>query len=259
MDIRWNEQWLEASQQQNAPLQDKQLAHDTASTQLSNIIFDFSGVLYDNSSWRRWLIQQLSRIGVHTQYELFFRLWECDYLPRPKEGLDYWHSLQKYLLAIGLNSGQAFELTLAAKSRCEQTMRQLRPFPGVAKTLHVLAARGVRMDVVCSCHWSETEVHSRLQRMGLQRFFHSVNCLSKNEDLDISELIQETTASHGEVRHHSALVARTPRPLEAAQQLGLVAIAFNQTNDCVASIHLDRIDVLLVLTSVSPNSRRLAG
>jgi phosphoglycolate phosphatase-like HAD superfamily hydrolase len=259
MDIRWNEQWLEDSHQQNARLHIAHHSSNSGSAELSNVIFDFSGVLYDNSSWRRWLIQQLHRIGVHTHFDPFYRLWECDFLSKLKDGEECWRSLEKYLLAIGLKSGQAFELALAVKSRCDQTMRQLRPFPGVAKTLHLLTAKNVQMDVICSCHWSEEEVQSRLQRMGLQRFFQSVNCLSKTEHRDIAKLLEDVSSRSGPSSGQTAVVARTPRPLEAAHNLGHIPIAFNQTNDCVASMHLDRIDDLLSLPTHSASNRRLAG
>ena len=42
-------------------------------------IFELNGVLYDGTAWRRWLLQLLSKRGLHTHYDVFFRHWDLEF------------------------------------------------------------------------------------------------------------------------------------------------------------------------------------
>ena len=43
------------------------------------VLFDMCNVLFDNTVWRRWVLKVLGRLGLHTNYRSFFRVWDRDY------------------------------------------------------------------------------------------------------------------------------------------------------------------------------------
>ena len=60
---------------------------------VSGLLLDVGGVLYDDSVWSRWLLKLLTRLGLHTHYTPFFRMWQREYCPRIKRGeCDYWRA-----------------------------------------------------------------------------------------------------------------------------------------------------------------------
>jgi hypothetical protein len=46
---------------------------------IENLVIDLCGVLYDNSEWKRWLLGLVTRMGLHTHYAPFFRVWEREF------------------------------------------------------------------------------------------------------------------------------------------------------------------------------------
>ena len=59
--------------------------------------FDVCGVLYDDTAWRRWLLQLLSRMGLHTHYVSFYRVWDCEYRDDVAWGrLAYWDAMRSH-------------------------------------------------------------------------------------------------------------------------------------------------------------------
>jgi hypothetical protein len=64
---------------------------------VSGLIFDVPGVLYDGTLWTRWLFQLLSRMGMYSHFTAFARLWEEEYLPRVNlDGEDISERLEYY-------------------------------------------------------------------------------------------------------------------------------------------------------------------
>jgi len=65
---------------------------------VSGLLFDVGGVLYDDTVWSRWLLKLLTRLGLHTSYTPFFRVWQREYLQRVTCGeLEYWQALRLFL------------------------------------------------------------------------------------------------------------------------------------------------------------------
>jgi len=141
---------------------------------IAGIVMEFAGVLYDDTAWQRWLLQQLAKIGLQTQYGPFFYVFERDYLPAVHCGRNYWDALHDFLVASGLTPGQIDEVTTAGQSRYCQFEENVRPFPGVAAALNKLAQHHVPVAILTNSAYSVDELQRRLQTMGIENRFVAV-------------------------------------------------------------------------------------
>ena len=103
---------------------------------IREVLFDLGGILYDDSAWRRWLLQLLGRMGLHTHYVSFYRVWDCEFQPEVWSGRSgFWPALKRFLVATGLTCGQAAEIEAGCRARFRNFEQDIRPFPSVAETL----------------------------------------------------------------------------------------------------------------------------
>ena len=69
------------------------------------------------TGWRRWLLQVLRRLGLHTSYCCFFHVWEKDYLDEVHRGRrDLCEALRSFLQALGLSRGQIEEVAATCQT-----------------------------------------------------------------------------------------------------------------------------------------------
>src|SRR5262249_39660427 len=110
---------------------------------VQGFLFDMGDVLYDATAWRRWLLQLLSRMGLHAQYRTLFRIWDDEFLADVHRGRrEYTEAFQSFLLSIGLSRAQIDEVQAASQARKRDLEAHVRPLPGVRSTIERLAARG---------------------------------------------------------------------------------------------------------------------
>ena len=103
---------------------------------VAGLLIDLCGVLYDDSTWPRWLFKLVQRLGLHTTYTPFFRVWRREYLERVKrQELEYWQALRLFLRAAGLTNGQIDEVEAASHARLRAFESELLPLPGVVNVL----------------------------------------------------------------------------------------------------------------------------
>ena len=85
---------------------------------VAGLLMDVAGVLYDDTIWSRWLFKLLARLGLHTNFLPFFRVFEREFGPRIKRGeFDYWQALRAFLRSAGLSKGQIDEVEAAGHAR----------------------------------------------------------------------------------------------------------------------------------------------
>jgi phosphoglycolate phosphatase-like HAD superfamily hydrolase len=226
------------------------------STAIEAVFFDLCGVLYDDTIWRRWLFQLLSRMGLHTHYTLFFRLWDREYQDDVLWGrLSYWDALRRFLLSAGLSRGQVDEVEAAGRARLREFEQDLRPFPQVRSAVAHLAARGIRLGIACAAPFTADALAAKLERLRLRPWFPTVLSAqdlppgaTRRERFQAVVNIAETPAAH------IAYVGRIGEELRAAAHVGLLTIAFNQETDAIADMYLDQFDQLphLLLSSAPP-------
>lgn len=219
-------------------------------TPVSALIFDLCGVMYDDTVWRRWLLRVVGRMGLHTHYTLFFRVWERDYLSEVKRGrLDFWEALRQFLLSSGLTSAQIDEVGAAAHAQRRQSEQEIRPLPGVRKTLSQLTENGVQLLLLSNSCLRYNEVQQRLKRLGLTGRFDSVlstfDLGKRFGNTDCFRLaVQRLQRDPQEIGY----VGRDTLALEEASTIGMFTVAFNNDDDAQADAYVDSFtDLLQVL------------
>ncbi|HTN76833.1 MAG TPA: HAD family hydrolase [Pirellulaceae bacterium] len=218
-----------------------------ATVQLSALVFDLGNVLYDASAWQRWLLQLLNRIGLHTHYEAFFRVFERDYLQAVYCGQrDYWDALRDFLLAAGLSPGRVEEVLAAGHGKYRELWDDVRPLPSVSATLAQLAARGVRLCILSNAGCSAQRLGDKLRRLGLATRFEIVlSSLDLQAAKPAPECYQAAIAALGCPPDELGFVGQQTLELAGAGLAGMVTIAVNHNADAQADIYLDRFDQLL--------------
>jgi beta-phosphoglucomutase-like phosphatase (HAD superfamily) len=228
---------------------------------VGGLLFSISGVLYDTSAWRRWLLQLVSRMGLHTHYTCFFRAWERDYLPEVDAGRrDYWEALRAYLLSAGLSPGQINEVEAAGHARRRHLEDDVRPFPGVRATLAQLAGQGVHLAATSNTPWSRDTIAKRLHRLHVAERFQTVIAGSDRNGSPRrpADRFRSALSMMRLTADQTALVSCDSPELAAAAALGLQTVAFNQDGDARADVYLEQFDQLLHLLSYR-SARLLAG
>ena len=224
------------------------------------LLFDLGDVLYDATVWRRWLLQLLSRLGLHTHYRAFFHLGDHEYLADVYRGRrDFNEAFRVFLLAAGLSHGQIDEVQAACKARrteCETTARAL---PGVKTTLRRLHASGIALGVTCNCEHPAADTIRQIERLGLGDLFTTVVT-----SVDVGQVLPEPTGYRAALAAlkleaaQTAFVGHDGEELAGAARLGMPTIAFNFDPDAQADVYLARFEELCELLA-TPSPYAAAG
>ena len=214
---------------------------------VAGLLVDLCGVLYDDTVWQRWLLKLVSRLGLHTNYTAFYRVWQRDYLERVRrEELDYWQALRLFLRAAGLSSGQIDEVEAAGHARRREFETEIIPLPGVVNVLARLTELGIHLTLYSSA-WLDTEsVRERLRKMRIDKHFHEVMSAP-----DVARTHRETTSLKVAIDATNiapfrlCYVGRDTSALAAARDAGLRTVAVNHDDDAEADVHIGHIDQLL--------------
>lgn len=217
-----------------------------AATQVG-VIFDIADVLYDATSWRRWLWRLVTTLGVRASYGGFFRVWEREFLSDVHCGRrEYTEAFQSFLLAVGLTWAQIDEVEAASRIQRQNWESKLRPLPGVVKTLNRLADAGVPLVAWCDAPYPATRMLERLERLGLAHPFQAV---LSSFDL---EAVQPSPAAYESVIEALGLpvsqivyVGHDVDHLAGATAHGLRTVAFNFHPYAKADCYLTRFEDLL--------------
>jgi phosphoglycolate phosphatase-like HAD superfamily hydrolase len=210
------------------------------------LVFDLDGVLYDHTTWQRWLLQLLGKLGLHTNYTLFFRVWDCDYAQQVAWGnLPYWTALRSFLLATGLSSGQVDEVEAAGRSRFSAAEQRIRPFPNVRSSLRQLSLRGLKLNLVTAFPWTRQQLTDRLGRLEIVNLFsYTASARDWPQTTPAKQRLAESLDAAGLDSARTAYVGRLNGELQAAAELGMPTIAFNQEPDASADFQLEQFDTL---------------
>jgi FMN phosphatase YigB (HAD superfamily) len=214
---------------------------------VSALIFDLCGVMYDDTVWRRWLLRVISRMGLHTHYTLYFRVWERDYLAEVKRGrLEFWEALRLFLLSSGLTSAQIDEVGAAAHAQRRQCEQDIMPLPGVRKTLSQLTDRGVQLLLLSNSCLPYREIQQRLKKLRLANHFDAVlstfDLGKRFSNADCFRLaIQRLQRDPREIGY----VGRDSLALVEAATIGMYTVAFNNDDDAQADAFIRSFAELL--------------
>jgi FMN phosphatase YigB (HAD superfamily) len=213
------------------------------------LIFDTADVLFDATHWPRKLTRLVSRFGVSPGYAEFIGRWEREFLPEVCRGRrDYDEAFCSFLLSWGLGWAQIDEIEADGRIQRRNLEREVRPLPGVVRTLKTLGARGFRL-AAWSDSWEPAEnVKALLGRLGLSGVFNSILCSFELEATQPDpECYRACVEALGGEAGRIAYVGHDAVHLAAARAAGLATVAFNHHPAAVADCYLPQFDGLLSL------------
>lgn len=222
----------------------------TALGSVQGLLFDMGDVLYDATVWRRWLLQLLHRMGLHTHYRSFFKIWDCDFLDDVHCGRrEYSEAFQAFLFSAGLSRGQIDEVEAASQARKRTLEESVRPFPGVRATLERLHAAGMTLGVLSDSESTAEELRARLSQLGIGGFFSAiVSSIDLERTKPDSACYLTALGALGLTAAQTAFVGHDAEELAGAKAVGMLTLAFNYEPGVAADRHLSRFEELLSLT-----------
>ncbi|NQU23541.1 MAG: HAD hydrolase-like protein [Candidatus Nealsonbacteria bacterium] len=227
---------------------------------ITGVLLDACNVLYDDTVWRRWMLQLLSRLGLHTNYRCFFRVWDREFLDDVHcRRRDFDDAISAFLLSVGLSRGQIDEVLASCIGRRRQLQAAARPLPGVRATLARLYRSGIVLGAVCNSEHPGDEMQRRLQRMvGGPVFSTVVSSFDLGRTMPDERCYLTALAAMGRPVEQVAFVGHDAGELAGAAQLGMPTIALNHDPEAQAHTYLDRFDDLIDVVKV-PASLVAAG
>lgn len=196
---------------------------------VDGLIFDMGDILFDATAWRRRLLQQLGRMGVHASYRSLFDLWDRDFLDAVHCGRrEYAEAFHAFLREAGLTTGQIDELTAASMMIKKQVEAETQPFPGVARTLARLRSLGLRLAVLSDSESPAAAIRARLNQLGIGEYFAEITssvelgCTKPNP-----QTYRDSLARLNLTAERAAFVGHDADELQGAHRSGLRTIAFN--------------------------------
>jgi FMN phosphatase YigB (HAD superfamily) len=206
-------------------------------------------VFYDATLWRRWLWRLVARLGVPSNYPEFFAPWDQRYLPDVCCGRrEYTEALQAFLLAAGLSWAQVDEIEAACRIQRRNLESNVRPLPGVVKTIAQLAPLGLRLAAWSDAPFAGAKLSERLERLGLGQRFAAVISSFDLEAAQPAAVCYSTAAAALELNPAElAYVGHDAEHLSGASAVGLTTVAFNHQRHALADFYLARFEDLLPL------------
>ena len=227
---------------------------------IEGLLLDSCNILYDATGWRRWTLQVLRRLGLHTHYRSLFHVWEKDYLRAVHRGeCEMCVAFRTFLEALGLRRGQIEEVATTCQARRLRWEEEIRLLPGVKSTLRQIAATGIPLAVVADTEYSGAQFREQLENLGLRDMLAAVitsrDLGCTKPDPHCYETALKTLHLHAQ---QTAFVGHDAEELEGAAALGMQTIAFNTSHEVHADILLTQFAGLSDLVH-RPCSRNMAG
>jgi HAD superfamily hydrolase (TIGR01509 family) len=211
------------------------------------LVFEMRDVFYDDTIWRRWLLQVLRHLGLHTNYRSFYTVWDRDFLVDVHRGRrEMCEAMQSFLLSIGLSHAQIDEVEAACLARRRQLENSARALPGVKSTLSRLHASGISLAVLSDSEHPAAALRQQLDRLGLAGLFAAVLSSldlerTKPDPLCYQAAIEALRLPAGWL----AFVGHDAEELAGATAIGMQTVAFNYLPEAEADVFITRFDELL--------------
>ena len=200
---------------------------DPLDAAIRGLVIEPADVLYDESHWRRWLFKQLARVGLHTHYRSFYRVWECQYADEVYAGRQtFCNALAALLRDAGLPDGTTNEILATCRHRHFDAAESLRAVPGAIEALYDLRQRGMVLALAANTVITAEMLRRLLAEMGLAQLL-SVVVTSRDLGCAVGEprffatVLRAMRLSAGE----TAFVSRRDVLLASAAATGMATIA----------------------------------
>ena len=218
------------------------------------VLLDTCNVLYDDTVWRRWVLQLLTHLGLHTNYHCFFYVWDRDYLDDVHRGrCGFCEAFEAFLRAAGLSRGQIEEVEAACQARRRLLETETRPLPGVRSTLARLHRFGMVLGAIANSDCPARQLRQRLGRFGLgEPFAAVVSSIDLGRTMPEEVVYRAALEAMGLPAGQVAFVGHDPAQLDGAAALGMPTIAFNFDPGARAGAYLVRFQDLADLLDTQP-------
>lgn len=221
---------------------------------IRGVLFDVGNVLYDDTVWRRWVLKLLSRLGLHTNYCCFFRIWDRDYLGDVHRGRrEFREAFEAFLLSAGLSRSQIEEVEAACRARRHQLEADARPLPGVKTTLERLHRSELALGALSNSEHPAPVLRRQIEQFAVQRLFATVV-----SSIDLKRTMPDPAVYLTAVKalelpaEEVAFVGHDAAELAGAAAVGMPTIAFNFDADARADVYLSRFEELLEVIGRRP-------
>lgn len=219
----------------------------------SYLLISPSGVLYDDTLWWRWLLQMLSRFGLHTDAGAFTTLWQHDYYDDVCSGQrEFFDALREFLTTCGMHAGQIDELYAAGRLHWKRLELDLRSFPQTSGALASMASSGFRMGLLVNGPLPKHETRAQLQRMDILRHFeHIIYSDELSSSLANVNAWPSVLRQIGVAADTLAFVANDDCLLSPAKVNGVTTIAY-QCPKASADLQIGQLGDLAMLANSRP-------
>jgi FMN phosphatase YigB (HAD superfamily) len=213
------------------------------------VLFDVDDVLYDASSWNRWLVQILTRLSPRSLEADFNEAWQEIFLPSVHRGQQEFHTaLAGCLKAIGLTASHIDEIVAASRGQRRHAQGNVRPFAAVRSTLTRLQSAGIGRTVLANCERSTHSLRTQLDRLRLAGLFDQVIsstelAASLTEVAPYSQALKVTKCNASE----TLFISHQTRALAAAQNAGLRTLGFNVRHGACGLKCITRFEEMLFI------------
>ncbi|MDZ7617458.1 MAG: HAD family hydrolase [Patescibacteria group bacterium] len=219
---------------------------DPLPRQVRGLLFDFGGVLYDDTVWRRWLLRLLAHAGLHTHYNSFYCVWDRDFAADVYCGRrTFCDAFSAFLRAAGVPRGLVDEILAACRGLRRDLDESIRPLPGVRCTLARLARMNFLLGILSDSELPAEQLSAYLAEFApLQVFDAVVSSIDLGRMKPDSECYLAALAKMGLAPSEVAFVGHKAAELAGARAVGMATVAVNGGLDAEADIYLDRFDQL---------------
>lgn len=223
-------------------------------TPVRGLLLDMCNVLYDDTVWRRWVLQLLGHLGLQTNYRCFFHVWDRDFLDDVHRGeRSFCDAFEAFLRSVGLSHGQIDEMKAACLARRRHLEVSTRPLPGVRTTLTRLHRAGFVLGAIANSEYPADTLRERLARFGVGELFTTVI-----SSIDLGATMPSATgyraALHamGLSAAQVAFVDHDSGELAGATAVGMPTVAFNFDPEAEADVYLGRFEDLINVVGPCP-------
>lgn len=228
---------------------------------VNGLLIDVDNVLYDSTFWDRWLFKLLNRFGVVGSYLCHEKVWALDYLPDVNRGLvDYWVALRRYLISVGLTTGQTEEFIAASRIRHTKSLESRRLFP-VARIGLLRLSSALPITLVANTFETGSEVSANLRRSGI-----SSNVVSVLTSRDVGEAMHDEKFLKAALKKMSlpsqirvGVVSKNVDILAKASSLGLSTIGVAIGAELKCDWKFERFEQLAESLGYQHTNQRMAA
>jgi len=215
------------------------------------VVFDFGGVIYDDTVWRLRMSQILVKLGIPGDHARLFETWRQEYAVRVFRGeTNFRRAFHAFFTSLDLPGPLVEEMEAACRGERRRLLESIRPVPGVKRTLVRLRESGLAVGLLSDSEQKGREIRRRLARFGLDRLFDVVV-----SSRDIGETkpspagYLEAVARMELAAEEVVFVGHDPNELSGAASIGMQTAAVNHPHSTSADAHLSSIEAILDLVS----------